>query len=243
MSSAAEHKDRLIAQLKQESVELRTKEHDYKTLQDKLLNLEQNFNKLNEEKRKMDDDYKARIDTNLATISTIKSEIDDGKHSLAERKSANNQLYAEIDRQKEALSNRNVEASRLKGDLIGQQDLHASLQNQKKQLEDDLSKLRERNHEDMQEIDKLNVENDHKGKESVDMAAQIRANEYDISKALGKIDDLQRVIDQKSADTQAKDNQLAEIESDVAKLKGQNANYKNELEHLKNLEQRYRSEN
>ena len=53
----------------------------------------------------------------------------------------------------------------------------------------------------MQEIDKLNVENDQKGKESVDMAAQIRAHEYDISKALGKIDDLQRVIDQKTADT------------------------------------------
>ena len=34
-----------------------------------------------------------------------------------------------------------------------------------------------------------------------------------------------------------------EIEQDVAKLKSQNANYRNELEHLKSLEQRYRNEN
>jgi hypothetical protein len=35
-----DHKDRIVAQLKQEATELRQKEHDYKTLQDKLLNLE-----------------------------------------------------------------------------------------------------------------------------------------------------------------------------------------------------------
>jgi chromosome segregation ATPase len=145
---------------------------------------------LNEEKRKMDDDYKARIETNLVMISTVRSEIDDNKQSLGERKTHNNHLYSEIDRQKESLGNRNVEISRLKGDLVGQQDLNQSLQGQKRQLEDDLTKLRERNHEDTQEIDKLNLENDSKGKESVDMAAQIRALEYDISKSLGKIDDL-----------------------------------------------------
>jgi|JI102314A1RNA_FD_contig_31_4965125_length_669_multi_3_in_0_out_0_2 hypothetical protein len=33
----------------------------------------------------MDDDYKARIETHLITISTVRAEIDDGKLSLAER--------------------------------------------------------------------------------------------------------------------------------------------------------------
>lgn len=115
-----DHKDRIIAQLKQESSELRKKEHDYKTLQDKLLNLEQNFNKLNEEKRRMDDDYKARIETHLVTISTVRAEIDDGKLALAERNQANAALYQEIDQQKENIGNRNVEISRLKGDLANQ---------------------------------------------------------------------------------------------------------------------------
>ena len=120
----SEHKDRIIAQLKGEATDLRKKEHDYKTLQDKLLNLEQNFNKLNEEKRKMDDDYKARIETHLVTISTVRAEIDDGKLALAERNQANASLYSEIDQQKDGISNRNVEISRLKGDLVAQQDLN-----------------------------------------------------------------------------------------------------------------------
>lgn len=55
--------------------------------------------------------------------------------------------------------------------------------------------VRERNREDSAEIDRLNVQNDARGKESVELAARIRAIEYDISKSLARIDDLNRVID------------------------------------------------
>ena len=39
-----------------------------KQLQDKLMNLEQNFGRLNEEKRRMDEDYKSRVDANIRFI-------------------------------------------------------------------------------------------------------------------------------------------------------------------------------
>ena len=55
--------------------------------------------------------------------------------------------------------------------------------------------MRERNRDDAQEIDKLNLVNDQRGKESVELASRIRAIEYDISKALARIDDLNRIID------------------------------------------------
>lgn len=51
-----------------EAAELRQRERDYHTLQDQLLNLEQNFGRLNEDKRRMDEDYKARVDGNLRFI-------------------------------------------------------------------------------------------------------------------------------------------------------------------------------
>lgn len=79
--------------------------------------------------------------------------------------------------------------------MQSQSDLLISLQRQRKQLEEDLYGVRERNREDAQEIDKLNLVNDQRGKESVDLASRIRAIEYDISKALARIDDLNRVID------------------------------------------------
>jgi peptidoglycan hydrolase CwlO-like protein len=47
----------------------------------------------------------------------------------------------------------------------------------------------------MNEIDKLNGQNDSRGKESVELASKIRALEYEISKSLSRIDDLNRIID------------------------------------------------
>ena len=55
--------------------------------------------------------------------------------------------------------------------------------------------MRDRNREDSSEIDRLNVQNDNKGKESMDLSGRIRALEYDISKSLSRIDDLNRIID------------------------------------------------
>lgn len=40
LAQGADHKDRLIGQLKQEATELRQRERDYKSLQDQLLSLE-----------------------------------------------------------------------------------------------------------------------------------------------------------------------------------------------------------
>ena len=93
-----DHKDRIIAQLKQEAADLRQKERDYKNLQDQLLQLEQTFARVNDEKRKMDDDNKARVETNLVFIANLRNEIDEQKGSLNEKKQHNSDLYLELDR-------------------------------------------------------------------------------------------------------------------------------------------------
>ena len=106
----------------------------------------------------MDDDYKARIEGNLTFIASLRNEIDDNKAVLTDRKKQNSDLYLELDRQKDALDHRSVEIARLRADFHAQQDLNASLQNQKKQLDDDLLQLRDRNRDDAAEIDQLNVQ-------------------------------------------------------------------------------------
>ncbi len=125
----------------------------------------------------------------------------------------------ELERQKDTLDSRHVEISRLRADLQAQQDLNASLLNQKKQLDEDLQNLRERNREDANEIDKLNTQVESKGKESVEYAAKIRAIEYDISKALGRIDDLNRVLDDKAFALKNKEAALVDAEGELIKLR------------------------
>lgn len=79
--------------------------------------LESQFNRLNDEKRRMDDDYKARIDSNLVFIANLRNEVDDQKNILTDRKKQNSDLYIELERQKDVLDQRTVEISRLRADL------------------------------------------------------------------------------------------------------------------------------
>ena len=64
------------------------------------------------------------------------------------------------------------------------QDTNANLQSQKRQSDDELGALRERNREDMEEIDRLNVANEVKANEGNDLSGHIRNLEFEISKSL-----------------------------------------------------------
>lgn len=63
----------------------------------------------------------------MTFITTLRTEIDNFKSNLNDKKSQNAELHNEMERQKENLDNRNVEISRMKGDLTSQQDLHSNL--------------------------------------------------------------------------------------------------------------------
>ena len=158
-------KERLIAQLMAEAAELRQRERDYHALQDQLLNLEQNFGRLNEDKRRMDEDYKARVDGNIRFIQTLRAEVDEQKSIYNERKRQNAELNTELDRQRTLISDRNIDIQRVKHELQVSEDQNASLQSQKRQCDDELAALRDRNREDLEEIDRLNVANEMKQNE------------------------------------------------------------------------------
>ena len=50
------------------------------------MNLEQNFGRLNEDKRRMDEDYKARVDANIRFIQTLRAEVDEQRTIYNDRK-------------------------------------------------------------------------------------------------------------------------------------------------------------
>ncbi len=85
--------------------------------------------------------------------------------------------------------------------------------------------MRERNREDSADIDKLNLQVEVKGKESVELASKIRTIEYDISKSLGRIEDLNRMMEDKTFALKNKEAALVDAESELYKLKGQQASF------------------
>lgn len=74
-------------------------------------------------------------------------------------------------------------------------DTNASLTSQKRQADDELNALRERNREDLEEIDRLNVANEVKANEGNDLSGHIRSLEFEISKALNQVEELNRTLD------------------------------------------------
>ena len=90
---------------------------------------------------------------------------------------------------------KSLELSRVRVELQQQQDLSASLNNQKKAQEEDLLRIRQYNTDESLEIERINQLVDQRKREGDEFAARIRSIEYDISKSLTRIDDLSRIFD------------------------------------------------
>ena len=76
-----------------------------------------------------------------------------------------------------------------------QGDTNQNLNSQKRQADEELGALRERNREDLEEIDRLNVANEQRANEGNDLGNHIRSLEFEISKALNQVEELNRSID------------------------------------------------
>ena len=76
-----------------------------------------------------------------------------------------------------------------------------------------------------------------------ELSADLRALEFEISKTLNRVEDLNRQIDGKTNDLKNKEQQLEDCEREITNLKSQLTSFVSELNHLKNLEYRYKEEN
>jgi len=95
--------------LRQEAQEMRTRERDYRALQDQLLGLETQFGRLNEDRRRMDEDYKGRVETNIRFIQNLRGEVDEQKLLYEDRRKQNADLNRELDRHRQMVSDRSHE--------------------------------------------------------------------------------------------------------------------------------------
>ena len=79
--------------------------------------------------------------------------------------------------------------------------------------------MRDRNREDLEEIDRLNMTNEMKQKEGQDLSGHIRSLEFEISKQLNTVQEMNRLIDQKTLDLKGKEVSLADADREITNLK------------------------
>ena len=191
----------------------------------------------------MDEDYKSRVETNIRFIQTLRNEVDEQKLLYEDRRKQNADLNTQLDKHRTMVADRTHEIQCTKNDLLMQHETNQALLIQKGQLDEEMVALRERNREDLQEIERMTMQNDQKASEGSELANHIRSLEFDISKTLNNIEEMNRMIDQKQYDVKSKEGELAEAETEIHNLKNQMNSFMAELQHLKNLETRYKEEN
>ena len=110
--------------------------------------------------------------------------MDEQRTIYNDRKRQNAELNTELDRQRTLISDRNVDIQRVRHEQQVSEDTNNNLGSQKRQCDDELAALRDRNREDLEEIDRLNVANEVKANEGNDLSGHIRNLEFEISKSL-----------------------------------------------------------
>lgn len=233
----------LIEKMKSEIAELRTKEREYRLVQDRLLNLEQNFGRLNEDRRRMDEDYKSRVEGNIHFIQTLRGEVDEQRNLYNDRKKQNDSLIQEVEFLKQNIAERTTDINRIKHETHQANDKGEDLQLKKRHCDEELHDLRERNREDLCELDNLRAANDERTQDNINLQNQIRALESMLSKQLNSLEEINRATEQKRQDARNIEMHGDEAEKELAGMKNQLKNFLSELDHLKGLEKRYKDEN
>ena len=72
---------------------------------------------------------------------------------------------------------------------------------------------------DMQEIERLNLQNDQANQQGEELSAQVRTLEFEISKTLNRTEDLNRQLDQKQYEVKQKEQAVSECEREIQTLK------------------------
>jgi hypothetical protein len=78
-------KDQLIADLRQQLYDLKNQDRDYKGVNDDIINMENRYKILADDKVRQDMENRARLDRDMDEISDLRKQIDDLKYLLSEK--------------------------------------------------------------------------------------------------------------------------------------------------------------
>ena len=75
------------------------------------------------------------------------------------------------------------------------------------------------------------------------MISEAQSLEFQISAQKSKIDEMNRLVETRTTELKSKDNQVIEMEQEITSIKNQVVSFENELQHLLQLEEKYKMEN
>ncbi len=197
-------KDQLISELRQQLYDLKNQERDYKGVHDEIINTENRFKLMSDDKVRGDMENRARLDRDMDEIGDMRRQIDDLKYMLSEKSKQNMDLQDENIRSKRLLDDKSYEGSKLQEDSLRKGDDNSELSGTAQNLDREIEMLKAQRADNWREINRLKEINDMKVREHGDQGDRLKALEGDHARTQARADDLQKLIDGRTYDLRNK---------------------------------------
>lgn len=212
----SDQKDLLISQIKAEIFELKQNERDYLDLAAQLRNIEHCYNLLQDEKLRAESDFKSRNDINFKTIANLKTDIDTLKSNIAENNIEYQELKAENQAVKDIAEQRDISIRKIKNEIADALEQNDSLNQQRRNLETELSNLREEKRRIITKIDNASGNLDELNFKNSELEKVIKELEYEQATLERQNVQLQASIDNLTSELHTREDNLETVEKQVA---------------------------
>ena len=158
----------LIHDLRQQLYDLKNQDRDYKGCNDEIINMENRYKIMSDDKVRSDMENRARLDRDMDEVADLRKQIDDLKYLLTEKQKQNMDLQDELVRSKRVLEEKHYETSRLNDESAKKADHNLDMRDKLVDLEKELDMLKAQRADNWREINRLKEHNDLKVRESAD---------------------------------------------------------------------------
>jgi len=238
----SDQKDLLISQIKAEIFELKQNERDYLDLASQLRSIEHRYNLLQEEKLRAEVDFKSRNDINFKTIANLKTDIDTLKSNIAESNIEYQELKAENHAAKDIAEQRDINIRKLKNEVADSLEQNDSLVQQRRDLEAELSAIREEKRRVLAKIDGASNDLDNLNYKNSELEKIIKELEYDQATLDRQNAQLQASIENLTSEARAREDNLENVERQVADTQKTIVALDADIQDLEKLNERTKSE-
>jgi len=232
----------LISQIKAEIFELKQNERDYLDLAAQLRNIEHRYNLLQDEKLRAEADFKSRNDINFKTIANLKTDIDTLKSNIAENNIEYQELKAENQAVKDIAEQRDISIRKIKNEIADALEQNDSLNQQRRNLETELSNLREEKRRIITKIDNASGNLDELNFKNSELDKVIKELEYEQATLERQNVQLQASIDNLTSELRTREDNLETVEKQVADTQKTIAALDADIQDLERHNERTRAE-
>eukprot|EP00347_Sterkiella_histriomuscorum_P001800 403370630 len=215
-------KDQLIAELRQQLYDLKNQDRDYRGVNDEIINMENRYKILADDKVRSDIEQRARINRDMDETADLRKQIDDLKYLLSEKTKQSMDLQDELVRSKRVLEEKHYETLRLNEENSKRSEQNLDLRDKATELEKEIEYLKAQKADNWREINRLKEVNDQRIREAGDQGERLKAIDFDLSRTQLRIEDTQKLIDARSYDLRNKQILLDDVQKEIARIKDLN---------------------